>query len=454
MIPEHEILEGKNGYKWLSKAKETGKMFGKNIVHIRPGPIAEIRQILNPLSVFQLFISDDMLNRIVLYTNQQINKANKNYKVAKQTFSDTDLIELKALLGIYILAAVMKDNHLSSTLMFDTSYCGTRYRATMSKSRFDFLTACLRFDDKETRVERRNVTVFAPISEIWEEFIEVCKTKYKPSSYVTIDEQLVGFRGHCPFRMYIPNKPAKYGLKLVLLCDVSTKYLINACPYLGKSTNTNGLPLANHFVELLTVPIYGTNRNVTMDNWFTSVPLADKLISKPYLMTIVGTIRKNKPHIPPTLVENDKNRKVGTSLFVYTSESTLVSYKPKSNKIVTLLSTMHTSSETTNKNTNKPEIIQTYNATKGAVDTFDQMCQNMCANRKTKRWPMCIFYNMINMACINSYVIYSHNGISYGGKPMTRQMYMLELHKNLTEAHQSRRLQTVPNINFDLKKIY
>ena len=131
MIPEHEIFEGKNGYKWLSKAKETGKMFDKNIVHIRPGPIAEIRQILNPLSVFQLFISDDMLNRIVLYTNQQINKANKNYKVAKQTFSDTDLIELKALLGIYIFAAVIKD-HLSSTLMFDTFYCGTRYRATMS----------------------------------------------------------------------------------------------------------------------------------------------------------------------------------------------------------------------------------------------------------------------------------------------------------------------------------
>ena len=54
----------------------------------------------------------------------------------------------------------------------------------MSKSRFDFLTACLRFDDKETRVERRNVTVFAPISEIWEECIEVCKTKYKPVSNV------------------------------------------------------------------------------------------------------------------------------------------------------------------------------------------------------------------------------------------------------------------------------
>ena len=437
-----------------TKFKVEGKIPGKNIVHIRPGPVPEVRQLLEPLRILQLFLPDNMLNKIVLCTNKEINWANKNYKVPKQTFSNTNLVELKALLGIYILAAVMKDNHLSSKMMFDTSYCGTRYRATMSKSRFDFLTACLRFDDKETRAERRNVTVFAPISEIWEEFIEVCRTIYKPSSYFTINEPLVGFRGQWPFRMYIPNKPAKYGLKLVLLCDVSTKYLINASPYLGKSTQPNGgRPLADYFVELLTAPIYGTNRNFTMDNWFTNVPLADRLISRPYTMTIVGTIRKNKPHIPPVFIENDKKRPVGTSLFAYSTNSTLVSYKPKTNKIVTLLSTMHTSSGTTNKNTKKPEIIHTYNATKGAVDTFDQMCQNMCANRKTKRWPMCIFYNMINMACINSYVIYSHNVITRGGKPMARQMYMLELHKKLTETHQTTRLQTTTNMSFELKKI-
>ncbi|KAJ8930740.1 hypothetical protein NQ314_016431 [Rhamnusium bicolor] len=190
-----------------------------------------------------------------------------------------------------------------------------------------------------------------------------------------------------------------------------------------------------------------------MDNWFTNVPLADRLIYRPYTMTIVGTIRKNKPHIPPSLVENDKKRQLGTSLFAYSSNSTLVSYKPKTNKIVTLLSTMHTSSGTINKTTKKPEIIHTYNATKGAVDTFDQMCQNMCANRKTKRWPMCIFYNMINMASINSYVIYAHNVITRGEKPIIRQMYMLELHKKLSEAHQTSRLETVTNMSHELKKI-
>ena len=35
---------------------------------------------------------------------------------------------------------------------------------------------------------------------------------FKPDHYVTIDEQLVAFRGRCSFRQYMPNKPAKYGL--------------------------------------------------------------------------------------------------------------------------------------------------------------------------------------------------------------------------------------------------
>lgn len=88
------------------------------------------------------------------------------------------------------------------------------------------------------------------------------------------------------------GKPLKYGLKIVLLNDVSTKYLINASPYLGKSTQANGLPLADHFMEFLARPIYGTNRNITMDNWFTNVPFAGRLLSNPYKLTIVGPFRK------------------------------------------------------------------------------------------------------------------------------------------------------------------
>ncbi|GBO99332.1 hypothetical protein EVAR_91866_1 [Eumeta japonica] len=84
-------------------------------------------------------------------------------------------------------------------------------------------TRCIRFDDKNTRRERRESDRLAPM--YVEKFIENCKKWYKPGSYITVDEQLVGFRGRCPFRMYIPNKPNKYGLKLVMVADSSTKNL-------------------------------------------------------------------------------------------------------------------------------------------------------------------------------------------------------------------------------------
>lgn len=50
--------------------------------------------------------------------------------------------------------------------------------------------------------------------------------------------------------MYIPKKPSKYGLKLIMMCDSGTKYVTNAIPYLGKGTQTNGLPQGEYFVKI------------------------------------------------------------------------------------------------------------------------------------------------------------------------------------------------------------
>lgn len=51
---------------------------------------------------------------------------------------------------------------------------------------------------------------------------------------VTVDEQLVAFRGRCPFKQYIPSKPAKYGIKIWTLCDSKTSYVWKLQIYTGK----------------------------------------------------------------------------------------------------------------------------------------------------------------------------------------------------------------------------
>jgi len=42
-----------------------------------------------------------------------------------------------------------------------------------------------------------------------------------------VDEWLVPFKGHCPFRQYMPIKPRKYGTKIWAACDVSNSYAQN-----------------------------------------------------------------------------------------------------------------------------------------------------------------------------------------------------------------------------------
>ena len=45
---------------------------------------------------------------------------------------------------------------------------------------------------------------------------------YEPSTYATFDEQLLSFRGRCAFKIYMPKKPDKYGLKIVSINDAET----------------------------------------------------------------------------------------------------------------------------------------------------------------------------------------------------------------------------------------
>jgi len=91
--------------------------------------------------------------------------------------------------------------------------------------------------------------------------------------------------------MFIPNKPDKYGMKLVMMCDASCYYMVYAIPYLGKGSVPQGVPAADHFVEALVQSVKGSNRNITMDNWFTSVPVIEKLKNE-YNLTVVGTVKK------------------------------------------------------------------------------------------------------------------------------------------------------------------
>lgn len=68
-----------------------------------------------------------------------------------------------------------------------------------------------------------------------------CRGNYPPGTDVTTDEQLLTFRGWFKLEMYIANTPTKYGLKLEMMYDVSTRYMIDSKPNLEKVNDTGGV---------------------------------------------------------------------------------------------------------------------------------------------------------------------------------------------------------------------
>lgn len=95
------------------------------------------------------------------------------------------------------------------------------------------------------------------------------------------------------------SKLDKYGLKICAAADSENEYTIHMQPYLGK---INNVPEKNQGerVVLDLAGSLGPGYGITTDNFFTSLPLADKLLEKE--MTLCGTLRKNEPYIPEELL--------------------------------------------------------------------------------------------------------------------------------------------------------
>ena len=190
-----------------------------------------------------------------------------------------------------------------------------------------------------------------------------------------------------------------------------------------------------NFVLKLVQPIEKTGRGVTTDSFFTSIPIAEKLWEKK--LTLLGTLNRNKRAIPHQFQAN-RNRPINDSQFGFNQEKTLISFVPRKNKAVHLLSTEHHHKSISRKNgdDDKPEAILAYNSTKGAVDTFDKLVVQYSCRRQTHRWTMNVFYFIIDAAAYNSFVMYRTRKpeIMETNPKLQRRLYLEKLGKALCKA--------------------
>lgn len=220
----------KSGMTWLSTPNYSMKTSCSNDSVAQAGLTDVTANISSLEDAFLSFIPEKMLEKILVYSNFEYNR---NVTTTEKPREIT-MIELKGFIGLLLLAGLLGKSKTDVKCLWRRSSLESPiFKATMSRSCFQNIVARLRFDDKNTREERKKKDKFAAIREVWSDFQDNLQKSYIPGYNVTIDEQLLGFRGKCPFRQYMPKKPDRYGLKLWLCVDVDSHYVYNASPYLG-----------------------------------------------------------------------------------------------------------------------------------------------------------------------------------------------------------------------------
>jgi len=396
-----------NGTLWnrVDHVNRAGRERSRNICIINVG----FKRGLHPTSRKESF--DVFFNEIVEIAHMFSNKYGKRLALsAGKPWKPISRLEIEAFIGLHLIAGSYKAGHRNTEELWSETDGHPFFRATMSFERFKFIKSILRFDDT---VRRDKNDPLAPIRTAIDLFNKNVQAVYIPGPHLTLDEQLIEFHGRVKFRRYIPTKPGKYGLLMYWITDAETSIPVNGLLYIGQTTlSASDLEQGGSFSEALSLklslPFLGKGRNVVMDNYFTSLALAEKLAERN--TTIVGTIRSNRRELPPAAKALD-GRQRGDTVHYKSGDSILCSFWDKRNKPVLLISSMHPGE--TYRLEGKSEIVTYYNAYKSGVDNFDKLVRNYRSQRKCRRWPYGVFFNLVDASCIIAHKLWPEKETHY-----------------------------------------
>ena len=91
-----------------------------------------------------------------------------------------------------------------------------------------------------------------------------------------------------------------------------------------------------------------------------------------------------------------------------------------------MLSSSHSGNGVVPEMNSKPQLIMYYNVGKGAVDQLDENIAEFTCKRKTVRWPLLAWYNMLDVAAYNGYLL-----CEFDSDAVERRKYLKDLSYHL-----------------------
>lgn len=362
-----------------------------------------------PFLLFQLFVSDQLLDNIVYQTNLY---AEQKHLACGKNYLKTDTNEIKLFLGINIHMGIKQLPGYRDYWSAEPDLHDYFISNLMPVNRFGWLLGNLHLNDNITMPKRNEPSYdklykLRPFLSSLEESFQRCLNLHE---HVAIDESMIRFKGRSSLKQYMPKKPIKRGFKVWVLAD-ETGYAWKFDIYTGKSQEGVQKNLGAFVVKKLCENLVGKGHKVYFDNYFNGIELLTWL--KDNGLNACGTINPKRKYLPN--FKNDKEFKKG-DIDSYGSNTGVAVWKWKDNRCIHLASNFHDPNETTFVNRRDkqgtisqvacPTVLKEYNTYMNSVDKFDQIKSVYEINRKSKKWWHRVFFYFIDACITNAFIIY------------------------------------------------
>ena len=264
------------------------------------------------------------------------------------------------------------------------------------------------------------------------EFQDMLESRYKnlyiPSQNLSLDESLIRAFGRMKFKVRIVTKAARYGIKLYVITDATSAFVLKVIIYTGKTTYTPSEKEDEKktvmVVKELCKDYAGTHRTIFVDRFYTSMDLL-KALDKMGLY-VTGTVMRNRL---PKELQIFKTTKMFKQMNRGDFESHLYKYQTdngevknygmvawKDRDIVYAMSSAannYKMDECTRRSANgliklkRPIIISEYNTYMGGVDLADMRrlhCNSTIMGQH--RWWLKLFFYLLDVGTSNSVVLF------------------------------------------------
>lgn len=404
-----------------------------------------VLEMSTPLNYFNYFFSEDIINTIVDETNLYSTEQNPD---RPQSISAT---HIKKYVGICILSSVVQ---VPDIRRYWSPIVGNEtIQNTMTVNEFEKIRRNLHFNKNNQMLPRDNPEHdrLHKIRPLINHLIG--KTLTIPrEECLSLDEQICATKARSYLKQYMPAKPHKWGYKLFVLSGVSG-FTYNFEIYTGSTMVDKILPeepylgaSANVVIRLTRCVEENIGHKVYFDNFYTTLPLVVELAKKGIYS--VGTIRRNRLancKLPTDKDVKKESRGKSFECFANIDNIDVCSLCWKDNKLVNLLSTFVSAQPIEKiKRYDKtlkqrveidcPNIIKQYNKHMGGVDLTDSLIGRYRIKMKSRKWYIRIFYHLIDITVVNSWILYKKVCLVREETPMSLCDFRINLGESLCKS--------------------